>query len=322
MAGGLLVKGKKSLEFVLWAALSALMYMVGISVAIAAPLVILAAPVPFMMIVRRFGHKEAFIALFLSVGLIQVLSGTVSAIMFMIAFATLGTSMGMLSLKAKSGVDYIASALFASVMSKVVLMVIFTKMAGVNPFVLTPEAAESMVNSFSSVLSGAGISPSSSSVQDYAREMVESISLLMPTMLILFAALDTIVSYSAVKFLLSRFNDGSFISLPPFGAWRCPKNILWALLASLIMDVASKAFPDQRIFTVISVNLMEVMRGVFMIEGLSLMWYFMTKKGIGKYVKIAAASFCVLFSPASYILSMVGIFDIWYDLRKRIRRKK
>jgi uncharacterized protein YybS (DUF2232 family) len=316
------VKGKKSLEFIFWMVFSALMYAVGMSVAVTAPLMILAAPVPFMMIVRRLGHREAFIAIILGTGLIQVLLGTVSALMFLVAFATLGTTLGLFSLKAKSGVDYIAAAIMASVLSKVVLMVVFTRMTGVNPFILSPEAASSMVNSVSDVLASAGVGTSSSAIQSYAQEMVESIALLMPSMLILFSVLDTFVSYGIVRKALLRLGDDSFIKLPPFGSWRCPKNILWALLASLIMDVASKAFPDQRLFTVLSINLMEVMRGVFMVEGLSLMWYFMTKRNTSKYIKIAAVSFCAVFSPASYILSMVGIFDIWYDLRKRIRRKK
>lgn len=130
--------------------------------------------------------------------------------------------------------------------------------------------------------------------------MVESIALLMPSMLILFSVLDTFVSYGIVRKALLRLGDDSFIKLPPFGNWRCPKNILWALLASLIMDVASKAFPDQRLFTVLSINLMEVMRGVFMVEGLSLMWYFMTKRNTSKYIKIAAVSFCAVFLPHIY----------------------
>ncbi len=39
-------------------------------------------------------------------------------------------------------------------------------------------------------------------------------------------------------------------------------------------------------------------------------------------VEIDIFLFGVLFSPVSYILSMVGIFDIWYDLRTRIRGKR
>lgn len=93
-------------------------------------------------------------------------------------------------------------------------------------------------------------------------------------------------------------------------------------MAALITDLAAKALPDERIFLVLSANLMEVLRTVFMIQGLSLMWYFMSKHKVNKFAKVLLTAFGIVFSPVSYILSMVGIFDIWYDLRKRLRRKK
>ena len=107
--------------------------------------------------------------------------------------------------------------------------------------------------------------------------------------------------------------------LPPFASWRFPKNIFWALLAALILDMASKAMPDDPLYKMLSMNMMEVLRGVFLIEGLSLAWHFMTAYRVNRAVRCLAVCFGLFFAPVSYVFSMVGVFDIWYDLRKRIK---
>ena len=111
-------------------------------------------------------------------------------------------------------------------------------------------------------------------------------------------------------------------ALPPFVHWRFPKNIFWALLAALILDMASKAFPDDGLYRMLSLNLMEVLRGIFLVEGLSLLWYFMSAYKVNKALRVILTLFCAFFAPVSYVLSMIGIFDIWYDLRRRIKLRR
>ena len=96
----------------------------------------------------------------------------------------------------------------------------------------------------------------------------------------------------------------------------------WALLAALILDMASKAFPDDGLYRMLSLNLMEVLRGIFLVEGLSLLWYFMSAYKVNKALRVILTLFCAFFAPVSYVLSMIGIFDIWYDLRRRIKLRR
>lgn len=315
------MRSKIIFEWIFWILLSVLMFTVGILVALAAPLVVLVAPAPFMLLFRRQGLKEALTGALLGSVIVYVISGPVPAFMYVFTFGLIGIAFGVISKKAKNGIDFILAALTASITVKVILMIVFTRITGVNPFAMTPETAVGVVNSISSALSGSGLSPSQTAIQGYASAMVETVSLLMPSMLILFSAVDTFATYAVVSFVLKKLGSEKLVKLPPFGIWRFPKNIFWALLAALILDFASKSFPDNRVFVVISANLMEVLRGIFMVEGISLCWYYMTRRGIHRALKTVIAVFCLFFPPVSYILSMVGIFDIWYDLRNRIRRK-
>ena len=59
--------------------------------------------------------------------------------------------------------------------------------------------------------------------------MVETVSLLMPSMIIFFSAIDTLATYGAASYIMKR-PDGRAPALPGFGTWRFP-GIFWALVA-------------------------------------------------------------------------------------------
>lgn len=313
------VKGKLMLECFSWTAASVVMFAAGIQIAFLSPLTVLAAPVPFLLFTCRAGIKASMPGALAGTFFVFFTMGEVSAFMYLCEFALLGLLAGFIMLRVKSGADYFLAAVAASVAVKLFLIGAFNYAAGFNPFMITPEAAESFISSVSGTLSHGGVSVSPESVKSYALNMVNTVSLLMPSMLILFAACDTAAGYLAARLYAKR--DGSFSvpELPPFASWRFPKNIFWALLAALILDMASKAMPDDPLYKMLSMNMMEVLRGVFLIEGLSLAWYFMTAYRVNRAVRCLAVCFGLFFAPVSYVLSMVGVFDIWYDLRKRIK---
>ena len=315
------MKAKIIFEWVFWVLLSAMLFIIGIDLTLLAPVVILVAPVSLMVLERRQGWREALLGVIFGSILVFMISGPVAAFMYTIEFGLLGVIFGVIADKSKNGIDFIVIAIMASIGTKIILMSVFTKLYGINPFSMTPDAVAGMVTAVAGTISKSGFTPSDALVKNYVTAMLDTVALLMPSMIILFSALDTFMTHGAVSLILKKLGSKKLAELPPFGVWRFPKNIFWALLVTVIMDFAGKSFPDERIFSVLSANLMEVLRGIFMIEGLALCWYYMTEKGINKGFKVGISIFCVIFSPISYILSMVGIFDIWYDLRTRIRRK-
>lgn len=316
------MKGKVVFEWFFWVLLSIVLFAAGIDVAFLSPFIILAAPAPLMILVCRQGVREGSLGALLGTLFVYALMGPVSAFMYTCEFGLLGLAMGILLVKVRSGADYVIFAVAVSVAVKMLLMGVFTYAAGVNPFAITPEAAQGIVATLSSVLSQGGVSLSPESVKNYAEAMAQTVSLMMPSMLILFAAADTMTGYVLTRLYFRKAGGVKLPSLPPFAYWWFPKNIFWALLAALILDMASKAFPDEGLYRMLSLNLMEVLRGIFLVEGLSLLWYFMSAYKVNRAVRAALTLFCAFFAPVSYVLSMVGIFDIWYDLRKRIKLRR
>lgn len=313
------MKGKIIFEWLFWTLLSLLLFTTGVAVSVLSPLMILAAPVPVMILTCRLGVGLGGFGALAGTAAVLLSLGPVSAVMFTCEFGLLGFAMGILIQKLKSGADYMFAAIAASLAVKVMLMVVFTRAVGYNPFLISADSAEEILGSLSGALSQGGVEFSKQSIKEYAELMVSTVTLMMPSMLILFAAADSLVSYALTKLYFKRVGGLTLPSLPPFSFWRFPKNIFWALLATLVLDMAAKALPDQTVFKMLSVNMMEVLRGVFLVEGLSLLWYFMSSRHLNTVLKVVLIIVCTLFAPVSYILSMLGIFDIWYDLRRRIK---
>ncbi len=298
------------------------MFSGGMYIALASPFLILIAPVPFMILEIRRGSRESLLGVLFGSAFVFMLFGSIPAFMYALEFGFLGVAFGYISGRTEKGIDFILLSVIASITAKIILLVTFTSISGMNPFAMSPETALEIVSSLANKLSSGGIGASDEIIKNYSLAMAETVSVLMPSMIIFFSAIDTFATYWAVSSLISRSGGKPLPSLPKFETWRFPKNLFWALAAAVIMDLAGKAFPEERVYTVVSANLMEVLRAIFMLEGLSLCWYYMSSRRIARALKLTFSLFCVLFSPVSYILSMVGIFDIWYDLRTRIRGKK
>lgn len=322
LIGGCNLKANRVLEWLLWVLLSVFAYAASMLVPLLSPFVILLSSVPFMVLTRKTGLKEAMFGVVFGTAISFSMLGLLPSVMYLLSFGIQGVAFGIASARAKNGFDYLLAAITTSITSKIALMAAFTKIAGRNPFILTQDVAKEVISSIPQALANGVLFSSQEAINNYALKMTEDMGLLLPSMLIMFACLDTLASSAVACRVLTRMKVEKLPEIPDFGHWRFPKNILWALLASLLVDVASKSLPDERLFIVLSVNLMEVLRGVFILEGLSLGWYFMRARGVKLSLRIFVSASCILFSPASYILSMVGIFDIWYDLRKRIGGNK
>lgn len=316
------VKSKNLIEWSSWTLLSIMLFIGAVGATFLAPFVMLAAPVPLMIIVCRRGPAYGMVSALFGALFVLIFMGFEAMFLYLCGFALLGLMMGIMLVRAKSGADYAASAIAGSLALKLVMMFVYTRVWGINPFVLSPDAANVLSSSLTSALSNKVVGVSPDDIGSYVENLSQTLSVMMPSMLILFSAADSAAGYALTWLYMKRVGEVKLPKLPPFGLWRFPKNIFWALLAGLVLDMASKAFPDHEICSMLAINLMEVLRAVFLIEGLSLLWYFTGLYNGNRVLRSVLVVFCAFFAPMSYVLSMVGIFDIWYDLRKRIKLRR
>ncbi|MBQ0055891.1 MAG: DUF2232 domain-containing protein [Synergistaceae bacterium] len=284
----------------------------------------LISPLPFMLLQYRFGTRSAMYAALTAVlsiylpdvfehGMAGAVSqaNLVSVLMFVTLFVFTGMLFGTLARLQKSAAGWLLQAIAASLSAKIFLMVSLIASTGINPFAIDEAIATSVVSAAGSVANIGSVQ----AVKDYVQELAATMKMLLPSMLILYAAADSFCTYKAAEKLLKRKGE-TLPAFIPFGEWRFPKELSTAVLAALLLKVSEYFAPSYAV-TMASENLMMVLRAVFTLEGMSVFWYLAGKNRIFKALRLSLLVFSILFLALfTYPYSFVGIVDIWYDLRR------
>lgn len=315
------MKSKTLFEPIIIVFLSLFFFTAGIYLAVMTPLVILTAPAFFMVIERRHGLRPALLCVCFGSAVLFAAVDGMSSIIYMTMVGLLGVFFGHTAGRAKSGAEFLLASVTASVSVKVFLMMLFYSFTGVNLFYISPETAGSIAKTLAETLSTSGISLSDEAVRAYAKNLTDTISMQMPSVLIIFSVFDTFASYLVSWKIVKKYGGGKIVSLPPFGLWKFPRNVFFAFFVAVVADAVGRLSPANQAFTMIAANILELLRGIFFLEGLALCWYYMTARRVSRLFKMVVTAICVVTWPVSFILSSLGFVDVWFDLRRHIRRK-
>lgn len=320
--GGRSVKNKALLGPFLIVFLSLLVFTAGIVFPIAAPLAVFTAPAFLMTLERRNGARVALLGVCFGTAVLLVAANGILSFTYLTTVGLLGVFFGHMAGRAKSGAEFMLASVTASVLVKVFLMAFFYVASGENLFYISPERAEQMAAGMAEFFSLSGLAAGDEAVRLYAKAIVDTVSMQMPSILILFSVCDTFISYFISWKIIKRFGGGKIISLPPFGLWKFPRNVFLAFFVAIIADAIGRTSPSNQAFTMIAANILELLRWLLLLEGLALCWYYMTARGVGRPFKVAATVICAVWWPVSFIMYSLGFVDIWFDLRRHIRRKQ
>lgn len=106
----------------------------------------------------------------------------------------------------------------------------------------------------------------------------------------------------------------------PFHSVRLPNSILWYYL--LFMISALIATPEKgTTWYDIYVNIMFILQGCLYIQGLSFVFFFAHRKKWSKAIPITITILSIPVIPVLYLIRLLGIIDLGFDLRQRMQKK-
>ncbi|KAF0819248.1 MULTISPECIES: YybS family protein [unclassified Cytobacillus] len=106
----------------------------------------------------------------------------------------------------------------------------------------------------------------------------------------------------------------------PFRELNLPKSILWYYLVTIIASFLFNPAEGSYWFMAL-VNVAFILQIFMVIQGLSLIFFFSHLKGWPKAVPVLAAVFTFLMPFLLYIVRILGIIDLGFDLRQRLGKK-
>lgn len=149
---------------------------------------------------------------------------------------------------------------------------------------------------------------------------VDMFQTLMPSLIVLFSFLSVLILILVNFPILKRLGMDVPV-FEPFRNWQLPKSILWYYLFLLLG--AFIAFPEKgTMWYSAYTNLMFMLQLCLLIQGLSFIFFYAYLKKWTKAIPIFIAVFSILMLPLLYLVRLLGIIDLGFDLRQRLQSKK
>ncbi|HSV31253.1 MAG TPA: DUF2232 domain-containing protein, partial [Atribacteraceae bacterium] len=143
------------------------------------------------------------------------------------------------------------------------------------------------------------------------QNLLNLIQLALPAILIIASLLDTALNFFLGKWVGKKIGV-TFPSSPNFIHWRFPKSVFWMFALSWILVLFGGTEGIGRI----GVNLQMVTQTLFLVQGLSLVYFYLKKYVQSKVLIIGLLVFSMFQPVLTFILSWAGVLDTWLDLRK------
>lgn len=256
--------------------------------------------------------------------LVAALLGPVSSLFFLLGFGVLGVGLGLLAKKIDKGVEILLYGILLSLGSKLLLMAVVARLTGINPFQLDGAEMQSMVDKVFQFYESTGMSKDSlAAVRLQFAESIRLLPVIFPAILTVAAALDCYLSYVVGSFVLKRIGNEPLPPLPPFSRWRFPKSVFGAFVVSILLSLIGSRDGSMDFALKAGVNLRLLVNFLFLFQGLSLIWFFLTERiagSFGRLLRTVVIILTVLVPILSTLAVMGGIGDMWLDFRGRLGR--
>lgn len=273
---------------------------------------------PFMLFAAK-NDTKSLVVFFIASLFISMIVGTILALPLTLAFGLTGSVMGYM-IREKKGRNTIFLA--GSFMFLVNIVLQYAVSVAFFHFNFIEELLviirESMDQSFN-MLKSMGQAEGTAKIKEQFENGIELIETLMPSLFLMssfiIVFLIQLVSIPIIKrfgIKVDGWNRVRDISLP--------KSFLWyyliTLLAALLLN------PEEGTYWYWALTNLTYILQLFMVfQGLTFIFYFCDKKGFPKALPIIAVIAAFLIPFFLYIVRILGIIDLGFDLRNRPERK-
>ncbi|WP_066155290.1 YybS family protein [Halalkalibacter krulwichiae] len=274
-----------------------------------------ALPVPFVIFTVRRGLKPGLMLWVVSLLLAFLIGGLVTVPTAFI-FGSAGLVIGELYRRKLSGFSVLIGAGLIYTFNMLLIFLALVFVVGENPMQLAVDLTREQLEFAESTLGSFGQGEDQLAMM---LEMIDTLVYLAPVMIvgvgITLAVITKLISYYVLKRLGHEVS-----ALPAFRNWSFPKAFLWYYLIILILAMVG-AEEGTMLFLVIW-NLLPLLEIVVAVQGFAVIFYYFHQKKVAKVVPILIVATAILIPPLLYIVRIIGIIDLGFDLRKRMNGQK
>ncbi|MGE6627014.1 YybS family protein [Bacillus pumilus] len=277
----------------------------------------LAAPIPIILYTIRHGLKKGIAAGAIGI-VISFLIGSINGLMTAPILIAVGLGMGVFYSRRQPGNAIITGALIY-LFSFLISFVVSVQLFQVDIMSVAKESIEQMIPMLESVLKQSGASEQDIAKQlKQFREMKDGALSALPVALLMLVTLTAFVNHWFVKPLIKRFVK-DMPALKKFKDMRLPKSMVWYYLLTLLLMLIQTE--KGSFLSLVQTSAFQILFILVLIQGFSFIFYYCHEKSISKAVPVFAIVLGVLYPPIGVIVRIIGIADIGFDLREKVKNK-
>ncbi|WP_147802541.1 YybS family protein [Alkalicoccus halolimnae] len=273
-------------------------------------------PVPMVIYTYKYGWQAGvFVSLFILM-LLSLVVGAFSPIVIII-FASAGIAIGELYKRGESAFGVYAGTALSVVLGIVITYVGIMALTDTDPVRQLQLTMEESMETTENVLGIEEDPEAAAPLFDF----IDNISVIVPALLVITGAVTAFVM-QLVSIWYLRKRDYSAAGFPPLREWSLPKSFIWYYLLAIILSFINISEGQEGTLNTLASNLNPVMEGLMVIQGLAFIFFFFHWKKLNIVLPIIITLSVVVFPFLLPIIRILGIIDLGFDLRTRLKSQK
>lgn len=299
-------------EGALLATVAVILALAGIYLPLAGALAVLAWPVPVMLAQIRQGMRLSVLTVVVTGALLSSLVGLVPALALVVTLGPLGIAMGEAFRRRLTPWSSLGVASAAALVSHVLGFGVTLLLMGQNPLELYRTTFEESVGIASSLYGRMGLDAGAvlAPLQEQAAILLGT---LLPATLVMAAVTTAAINYGVATLILRRLGY-RFEAFPPFARWQLPPFAPLLYIAGVALVYLDRG--RESALNAVGGNLAMIAQMAFMVAGLSVAYWWLTRLGLSRVFKIVLLVYVFVLPPLVFAAMLAGVVDSLFDWRK------
>ena len=294
-------KLRPTVEGAFLAALTVILYLSTVYIPLFGFFLSFFCPLPVLFLVIRWDLRTGFLAAGVAT-LIVAFTGLIPALIC-VSYTLVGVFLGYAIKKKYSFFEVIGFGSVVSLLSKLTLIGLALFLTGKNPITENLQIMEEAFQKTSQIFGNMG--------GENFKQILNLLNLALPAILVVASIFDTSLNFFLGRWVGKRIGIG-FPDYPAFRNWRFPVSVFWMFILSWVFVL----FGGNTVYGKIGLNLQIVTQSLFIVQGMAIAYFFLSRYIASRAMKIFILVFIVFQPVLSTILSWLGVIDTWFDFRK------
>lgn len=221
-----------------------------------------------------------------------------------------GALVGYYYRKGSSAVTVMTAGITAMI-GVLLLFLIAISMSGINIQMELKTAVQEQLEIFERITGQAVMS------EEVLNSLLDVTMRLLPLYIIVIAFYYTVITHVVSRRLLGKLGVPAK-ALPPVHEWRLPRSLIWYYLIVLVLDFFVQR--ESGFYTLI-MNVQTILLFTFAVQGIAFLFFWAHMKKRSRALPVTGAVLCLLFPPAMYLMSMVGLIDTAFPIRNYMGKR-